>query len=147
MRLSDYLCSECTIANLAARNKAQALAELAGAIAAAGLDRNTVEAVLLERERMGSTAVGAGYAIPHGKVPALEKMLLVFARSVAGIDFSAPDGRKCHYFFVVLAPEGAAGQHLGLLGAIARLARDAAFTSRLRQAQNAAELAVFLTAA
>ena len=147
MHLSDYLCGECTVANLTARDKAQALAELAGAAAAAGLDRKTVESVLLDRERMGSTAVGAGYAIPHGKIPGLERMLLIFARSVDGVDFAAPDGKKCHFFFMVLAPDGAAGQHLGLLGTIARLARDTAFTSRLRQAKNAAELAAFLAAA
>ncbi|MDL2209520.1 PTS sugar transporter subunit IIA [Desulfovibrio sp. OttesenSCG-928-O18] len=147
MQLSDYLYGECTVANLAARNKAAALAELAGAAAATGLDRETVEAVLLEREQMGSTAVGSGYAIPHGKIPGLEKMRLIFARSIEGIDFAAPDGKMCHFFFVVLAPEGAAGQHLGLLGAIARLARDATFTSRLRQAKTADELAAFLAAA
>ena len=147
MRLSDYLCHDCIIADLRACDKTQVLLELAKTVSAStGLDVETVHAVLLDREKLGSTAVGDGYAIPHGKMPGLEKMLLVFARSVHGVDFAAPDDLPCRLFFMVLAPEGAAGQHLGLLGAIARLAKDASFTTGLLQARGVSELAGFLAA-
>lgn len=147
MRLSDYVRRDRVIAELAARDKPQALTELAAKAAGSGLDADVVNAVLLERERLGSTAVGGGIAIPHGKMSGLPDMVLVFARSGQGIDFGAPDGKPCHLFFTVLAPEGAAGKHLGLLGAIARLGRDGDFTSRLMQAKTLDELADFLSAA
>ena len=134
------------MAELAARNKDQVLRELASLAKTRGLDEAMVYAVLLDREKLGSTAVGEGIAIPHGKMPGLDSMLLAFARSSAGVDFNAPDGKNCRLFFMVLAPDGAAGQHLGMLGAIARLAKDPTFTSRLLQAQNAAELVDFLSA-
>ena len=147
MHLSDFLCSASILADMTARTKDDAIIELAGAAVAAGLDKDKVHNVLLDRESLGSTAVGNGYAIPHGKMPGLESIILIFARSVAGIDFNAPDSKACHFFFVVLAPEGAAGQHLGLLGSIARLAKDATFKNRLLQAKNTEELTAFLMAA
>lgn len=146
MRLSDYLCRDCVIADLAARDKDQVLRELAAAAKGRGLDENAVYTVLLEREKLGTTAVGDGIAIPHGKMPGLNAMLLTFARSREGVDFGAADKRPCRLFFTVLAPEGAAGQHLGLLGAIARLVKDPTFAGHLLQAQNAQELADFLSA-
>ena len=146
MRLSDYLCRDCVIADLAAHDKKHVLRELAAKAAAVGLDENNVLRVLQDRENLGSTAVGEGIAIPHGKMPGLEKMLLIVARSMQGIDFEAPDKRPCRLFFMVLAPDGAASQHLGLLGSIARLTRDGAFTARLLQAGNAEELNAFLSA-
>lgn len=144
MHLSEYLYPAATVADLKGAAKEDVLRELAQAAAQAGLDEDAVFAALLEREQLGSTAVGSGYAIPHGKLPGLEKIVLVFARSVAGVDFSAPDGLSCHLFFVVLAPEGAAGHHLGLLGSIARLTKDAGFTGRLMRAKSAEELQAFL---
>ncbi|SBV95186.1 Nitrogen regulatory protein [uncultured delta proteobacterium] len=147
MRLSEYLCPACIVAELKATDKEQVLLELAAAAAGAHLDKNAVHAVLLERERHGTTAVGNGYAIPHGKLPGLDRMVLTFARSVAGVDFAAPDTVPCRFFFTVIAPAGAAGQHLGLLGSIARLAKDATFTNRLTQAKTAEDLLDFLAGA
>ncbi|CAK7012386.1 MAG: PTS system fructose-specific EIIABC component [Desulfovibrio sp.] len=147
MHLSSFLRGDALLADMRARDKEEALAELAEAAATTGLDKNAVLAVLQERETLGSTAVGDGYAIPHGKIPGLPGMLLIFGRSIAGIDFAAPDGKICHFFFMVLAPEGAAGQHLGLLGSIARLTKDATFTARLMQARDKAELTSFLSGA
>ena len=144
MHLSDHLCPACTIADLRGANKEQVLRELAESAARAGLDTDAVLAVLLERERLGTTAVGNGYAIPHGKMRGLDTMVLTFARSMAGVDFAAPDNIPCRFFFTVLAPEGAAGQHLRLLGSIARLAKDASFTSGLMQANSADDLRLFL---
>lgn len=147
MRLSEFLCPAGTLADMTARTKDGVILELAGAAAAAGVNTEAALHVLLDRERLGSTAVGNGYAIPHGKMPGLETMVLLFARSVDGIDFDAPDKKTCHLFFTVLAPEGAAGLHLGLLGTIARFAKDPSFKTRLMQAKNAGEINAFLTAA
>lgn len=147
MQISDYLCPACIIADLKGRTKEEVLRELADSAAHAHVDKDAAYAALLERERLGTTAVGNGYAIPHGKMAGLDTMVLVFARSVPGVAFDAPDGRPCHLFFMVLAPEGAAGQHLGLLGSIARLGKDAVFTGRLMQAKTAEELELFLAGA
>jgi PTS system nitrogen regulatory IIA component len=144
MHISKYLRREGVIARLAARDKQSALEELAEAASAAGLDRTEALAVLLERESLGSTALGGGYAVPHGTLPGLDGIFLLFARSVEGLDFGAGDGELCRFFFVVLTPEGVAGLHLGLLGTIARLAKDPSFTARLAQARDAAELTEFL---
>lgn len=144
MRLSDYLCPACTIADMAAKTKEEALLELAGSATRAHLDKDSILAVLLERERLGSTAVGNGIAIPHGKMSGQDTMTLAFARSLSGVAFDAPDGLPCRLFFMVLAPEGAAGQHLGLLGSIARLTKDSTVTARLLQANTAVDLNEFL---
>ena len=145
MRIATFLCSACTLVDMAATDKDQVLHTLAEAAQQAHLDKNAVYAALLARERLGTTAVGSGYAIPHGKISGLEKMVLTFARSVHGVEFSAPDGAPCHFFFTVIAPEGNAVQHLGLLGGIARLAKDAAFTNRLMQSKTLEEIQDFLT--
>lgn len=147
MHLAHFLCPGSVIANMRAVTKDEAFRELAEAAAKCGLDKGAVLSVLHDREKLGSTAVGEGYAIPHGKLPGLSSIMLFFARSGSGVDCNAPDGKKTHFFFMVLAPENAAGQHLGLLGAIARLTRDATFTTRLMQAQNASEITSFLSAA
>ena len=147
MQLAAFLCPACIIADMTATGKDQALQELATAAKQANLDKKAVYAALCARERMGTTAVGNGYAIPHGKIIGLEKMVLTFGRSVRGIDFAAPDNAPCHFFFTVIAPEGAAGQHLGLLGSIARLAKDATVTQGLLQAKSAEEIQAFLVGA
>ncbi len=148
MRLADYLWRDGVIADLAATEKYAVLPELASPALilnpALGADR--VLTVLRDREQLGSTAVGDGLAIPHGKLPGLDRMILTFGRSGKGIDFGAPDGKPCHLFFMVLAADGAAGQHLGLLGLIARLGRDAAFRTCVMQAEGAAEIWSILAA-
>lgn len=147
MRLATFLRRDAVIADMYAKSKDQALEELAQSAAKSGLDTASVLSVLLEREALGSTAIGDGYAIPHGKIPGLASMVLLFARSRRGIDFCAPDGKECHFFFTVLAPVNSAGKPLGLLGAIARLAKDAAFTAHLSRARDASEIVSFLSAA
>jgi len=144
MRIAAFLCPVCTITDMAATDKDLVFRELAEAAGRVNLDKNVVYAALSARERMGTTAVGNGYAIPHGKIHGLEKTLVTFARSVKGVDFSAPDNAPCHFFFMVIAPENAVGQHLGLLGSIARLAKDATVTQRLMQAKSAEEIQAFL---
>jgi Phosphotransferase system mannitol/fructose-specific IIA domain (Ntr-type) len=147
MRIAAFFCPVCTIMDMTATDKDQVLQELAEVAERANLDKNVVHAALSARERMGTTAVGNGYAIPHGKVHGLENILVTFARSIKGVDFSAPDNAPCHFFFTVIAPENAVGQHLGLLGSIARLAKDATVTQRLMQAKSAEEIQAFLAGA
>ena len=87
--------------------------------------------VLLERERLGSTGIGDGIAIPHGKLKDLDQLALSFGRSTAGVDFESMDGKPAHLFFLLVAPENCAGIHLRALAKIARLLKNSAVRKRL----------------
>lgn len=148
MNLADILSQEAVLPDMEAQNREEALEELTRPLLAlhpalAGFD---IVHALCEREHMGSTAVGEGVAIPHGKVPGLQSLALAVGRSLAGIDFNAPDKKTCHLFFLILAPESGAGQHLKLLAQIARRARDPVFRSEALLAKNRAQLWRTLTA-
>ena len=94
--------------------------------------------ILMERERLGSTGIGHGVAIPHGKTPDLDRSMVVFGRSVDGIDFGAIDNEPVHLFFMLAAPEAShAGLHLQALARISRLVKDAEFRSALMEASDA----------
>jgi PTS system nitrogen regulatory IIA component len=96
--------------------------------------------VLLEREKISTTAIGEGVAIPHGKLPGVERVLGVFARSPQGVDFASLDGGPTHLFFVLVAPENAAADHLKALARISRLLKDEPFRRRLMVGQTSQEL-------
>jgi PTS system nitrogen regulatory IIA component len=104
------------------------------------LDQEKVLGVLQERERISSTAIGDGVAIPHGKLPGLDKIYGVFARSQTGVDFKSLDGEPTHLFFVLIAPENAAADHLKALARISRLLKDAEFRQRLMMGKSQQEL-------
>ena len=87
--------------------------------------------VILEREKLGSTGIGDGVAIPHGKMKGLSRILCAFGRSKKGIDFDAVDGKPVHIFFLLLAPEDSAGLHIQMLSRISRILRDPSFRKRL----------------
>lgn len=129
MKLGDYLEENCVLADLAATNKEQVLKELIAPIQAGNDDLDTDQAVrvLLEREALGTTGIGDGIAIPHGKLESLDKIVVVVGRSAAGVDFEALDFKPCHIFFLVMAPEQVAGLHLRLLAQISRLLKDEHF--------------------
>ena len=91
--------------------------------------------VLLEREKLGSTGIGDGIAIPHGKLAGLDEMVVAFGRSREGIDFEAMDGKPVHLFFLLMAPENSAGQHLKALAKISRMLKDAGFRKNLLEAK------------
>jgi PTS system nitrogen regulatory IIA component len=137
MKIMDILARDAVILDLAATDKPGAIAELASAIAGAepGLDAGRVLQVLLERERLQSTGIGEGVAIPHGKLTGLPRLVASFARSRSGVDFQAIDGHKTHLFFVLVVPEHAGGQHLKALARISRFFRDAAFRKALEEAE------------
>ena len=104
------------------------------------LDRQKVLDVLLDRERISTTAIGEGVAIPHGKLAGVDRVLGVFARSPAGVDFASLDGEPTHLFFALIAPENAAADHLKALARISRLLKDDEFRRQLNEAQTQQEL-------
>ena len=141
MKITDFLSRETIVPALASRDKNAALEEMAEYLGSQhNLDKNKVLKVLLERERISTTAIGEGVAIPHGKLNGVERVVGVFARSPEGIDFASLDGAPTHLFFVLVAPENAAADHLKALARISRLLKDEAFRRRLMAGQSSQEL-------
>jgi PTS system nitrogen regulatory IIA component len=145
MKILDILTSEALIApNLTGSSKTAVLRELAQHLVAqhpaAGIDPERLVDVLWERERLGSTAIGDGIAIPHGKLPGLTGVIGAFGRHVGGVDFDSLDGSPTHLFFLLVAPEDSVGQHLKALARVSRLLKDRAFRDKLVGAADRAEL-------
>jgi PTS system nitrogen regulatory IIA component len=141
VKITDFLSRETIVPALESRDKNAALEEMAGYLGSQhNLDKNKVLKVLLERERISTTAIGEGVAIPHGKLNGVERVVGVFARSPEGIDFASLDGAPTHLFFVLVAPENAAADHLKALARISRLLKDQAFRRRLMAGQSSQEL-------
>ena len=138
MELEDLVKPEGVIAHLKVTSKKQALQELAARAAElTGQSERAVFEVLLQREKLGTTAVGYGVAIPHGKLPKLEKLFGLFARLERPIDFEAMDGQPVDLIFLLLAPEGAGADHLKALARTARLLRDQDIAKKLRASRDA----------
>jgi PTS system nitrogen regulatory IIA component len=118
------------------------LEELADLLAAhhRELDKKKVFDVLMEREKISTTAIGEGVAIPHGKLASVDRVVGAFARSPEGVDFASLDGGPTHLFFALIAPENAAADHLKALARISRLLKDEAFRRRLMAGETAEEL-------
>lgn len=129
MTIGDLLSKELVLPDLSAGTKNGVLAELVAAAGdvVPGLDPEEAVAVLKEREKLGTTGIGDGIAIPHGKMRSIEKIVLVVGRSAGGVEFDALDHKPCTIFFLVLAPEQVAGQHLRVLANISRLLKDESF--------------------
>jgi len=129
MKLGDYVEKDLVLPNLTSGNKSEVLAELIAPLGVINPEMDTDQAVrvLLDRESLGTTGIGDGIAIPHGKLEGLDKVIVVIGRSLEGIDFDALDHKPCSIFFLVLAPEQAAGTHLRLLAQISRVLKDEAF--------------------
>ena len=142
MKMLDILDRECIIPELRSKTKKEVLEELTGALlnCKADLDKEALVEVLLEREQLGSTGIGDGIAIPHGKVPDLDELIVSFGRSTLGIEFDSMDGRPTHLFFLLIAPENSAGVHLRALAKISRLLKSAHFRQRLLEAGTREEL-------
>ena len=99
----------------------------------------------MERERLGSTGIGDGVALPHGKLRGLDKLLLSFGRSIDGLDFDSIDERPAYLFFLLLAPENSAGMHLKFLAKISRMLKDGNLRQRLMQAKSREEIYKVIT--
>jgi len=137
MQMLDVLSDESIQTTLAATEKLGVLEELTLPMArTARLEHRAIVGVLLEREQLGSTGIGGGVGIPHGKLVELEKPLLGFGLSQAGVEFDAIDQMPVHLFFILLTPSNATGTHLGLLARISRLLKDEAVKKRLLQADS-----------
>ncbi|MBC8339102.1 MAG: PTS IIA-like nitrogen regulatory protein PtsN [Rhodospirillales bacterium] len=146
MEINDLLASDGVTADLRATSKKQALQDLARrASEVSGLQERAVFDVLMERERLGTTGVGNGIAIPHGKLANLERLHGFFARLKQPIDFQAIDERPVDLIFVLLAPETAGADHLKALARISRLLRDKAVCEKLRGTDSAEALFAILT--
>lgn len=138
MKLGDYLAPSAVLADLGATTKAEVLAEMVAPLAAVHpeLDPETAGRVLMERERLGTTGIGDGIAIPHGKLSGLQDIVLAVGRSATGVSFDSLDNEPCRIFFLVLAPADAAGQHLRLLAHISRLLKSQDFRAALLAASD-----------
>jgi PTS system nitrogen regulatory IIA component len=133
MPLLDFLSPEAVAPNLRVNGKKQALQEIAAQAARlTGLDERTIFEALLQRERLGSTGIGEGVAIPHGKLPNLNRLFGLVARLEKPIDFEALDGQPVDILFLLLAPEGAGADHLKALARVARVLREPGTIDRLR---------------
>jgi len=142
MKISEILTPESVLAELSGQNKPQILRELATCLATGRRELNLDEltAVLSERERLGSTAIGDGIAIPHGKIRGVKQIVGTFGRKLKGVDFDSLDGNPTHLFFLLVAPEDSASLHLKALARVSRLFRDNAFREHLLAAPDAAEI-------
>lgn len=146
MDLSDLLKPEAVLPSVHAQSKKQLLQELSSVAARLnGLPEREVFDTLLQRERLGSTGVGHGVAIPHGKLRRLERLVGVFARLARPIPFEALDEQDVDLVFVLLAPESAGADHLKALARIARVLRDPAHAEKLRTALDAGGIYAVLT--
>lgn len=142
MKITDFLSADSIIPALGSREKNAALKEMADSLAEhhPPLKKDSVLGVLLEREKISTTAIGEGVAIPHGKLPGVDRVVGIFARSPEGVDFSSLDGAPTHLFFVLIAPENAAADHLKALARISRLLKDEDFRRRLMAGQSSRDL-------
>lgn len=131
MKILDIVSPGGVLGNLRAETKEGVLREMAEAAAAGvpSLSAQDLTSILMERESLGSTGIGDGVAIPHGKVPGLNRLIAVFGRSRVGVQFHSIDGKPAQLFFLIVAPEQSAGMHLKALARVSRLLKDA----RLRQ--------------
>jgi nitrogen PTS system EIIA component len=142
MKLTDILVRDACRVDLHGATKLEVLQELADALALAvpGLEAGVLYQMLIEREKLGTTAMGDGIAIPHARVESLQRLLAVFGLSRAGVEFDSLDGQMTHLFFLLVAPGKEGSAHLLLLARLSRLLGSEAFRMRLRQVQSTDEL-------
>ncbi len=142
MKITEILAPEMVLPDLERDSKDQVLKELAQGFHSRypQIELDELAAVLSERERLGSTAIGDGIAIPHGKLRGVSKIIGAFSRHRAGVDFDSLDGNPTHIFFVLVAPEDSASLHLKALARVSRLLKDDGFRSRLMNAADPAEI-------
>ena len=146
MTLQEIIAARDVLPNLKVQSKKQLLQELAQAAAhSIAADHRTIFETLLQREKLGSTGLGQGIAIPHGKLPAITRVHGVFARLATPIDFDAIDGQPVDLVFLLLAPEHAGADHLKALARISRFLRDPIHVAKLRGTSDAQALYAILT--
>ena len=146
MDICELITPECVVANLKATSKKQALQELSKKMAAiCGRPEREIFDVLLERERLGTTGVGMGIAIPHGKLPGLDRLYALFAKLEKPVEFDSIDEQPVDLIFLLLAPESAGADHLKALARVSRLLRNKAVCEKLRGTEGADALYALIT--
>ncbi|HJN25922.1 MAG TPA: PTS IIA-like nitrogen regulatory protein PtsN [Rhodospirillales bacterium] len=146
MEINDLITTQSVVANLHATSKKQAIQDLARKAAdITGLHERAIFDVLMERERLGTTGVGNGIAIPHGKLANLDKLYGLFARLEKPIDFQSIDEQPVDLIFLLLAPESAGADHLKALARVSRLLRDQTVCEKLRGTDQSEALYALLT--
>jgi len=142
MKFSDIIAEDSIIPELTAKDKEGVLEELAQAVCnhEPSVDKTDLVRVLLEREKLGSTGIGEGVAIPHGKLNSLSQPMVSFGRSRKGLDFDSMDAQPAYLFFLLVAPENSAGLHLKTLAKIAKVLKSRTFRKKLMEAKTRQEL-------
>lgn len=138
MRIQDLIHQGYVAGELKSKTKREVLLELSNLFVddLKRVDSDSAVEVLLDREKLGSTGIGDGIAIPHGKLPGLDRLVVSFGRSLEGVEFDALDGKPVTIFFLLLAPENSAGKHLKALAKISRMLRDSEFRKDLMAADS-----------
>ena len=141
MKILEVLQKEAILENLVSTDKKGILEELVAPVAKlANVGEEGLVKVLLDREQLGSTGIGGGVGIPHGKLKNLDNFVLGFGLSKKGVDFESMDGKPTHIFFLLVTPENSTGLHLKMLARISRLLKDEAFKAQLINASNQEEI-------
>lgn len=142
MQLDQFFKIEYINANLSARNKSDVLQEMVDTVISGGVGLNGSSAVevLKKRENLGTTGIGEGVAIPHGKISDLGNITIAFGKSTEGISYDAVDGKPVHLLFMLLAPENTASQHLKILANISRMLKEADFREKLLNTESDRDL-------
>lgn len=142
MKIVDFIREDLILPDLRARQKADVIEELASMLASRtdGIRKDDLVRVLMDREKLASTAIGEGIAIPHGKLETIDSLISCVGRAREGVDFDSMDGRPTHIFFVLVAPESSTGVHLKALARISRLFKDTDFRARLLAASDAHDM-------
>jgi PTS system nitrogen regulatory IIA component len=147
MKILDVLKRETILVNLKSRDKTGVINELVTPVAKiAGIEHKKLVRVLLEREQLGSTGIGGGIGIPHGKLKGMDSLILSFGLSRSGIDFESMDGQPTYIFFLLVTPENSTGLHLKLLAQISRLLKKEMFKESLLKATDCDEVLALIQA-
>ena len=147
MKLSDIIEEAYIIPELKANDKRGVLEELTEMITVRepSIDKMALVKVLVDRERLGSTGIGDGVAIPHGKLNGVKQPIISFGRSKQGLDFDSMDGQPAYLFFLIVAPENSSGFHLQVLAKIAKILKSSVFRKKLMDADSRIELYQIIT--
>ena len=142
VKIAEFLKAESVVADLSAQSKGEVLKELSVSLGKSNptIPAARLAAVLEEREKLGSTGIGEGVAIPHGKLAGLPTLSASFGVSKGGVDFDAIDGKRTHLFFALVAPENSAGLHLKALARISRLFKSSTFRESILSARTSADI-------
>ena len=142
IKLSGLLKDSSIELGLEGKNKAEIISELVDVISKSGKVKNkkALSDAIMEREKLGSTAIGNGVAVPHAKIEGIKQTVLAFGRSVAGVDFNSLDGEKTHLFFMLISPKDDIGAHLKILAKISHLIKDRFMVGLFKNAKSKKEV-------